>query len=75
MNQNTEGFICKTGTLSLDGNNVSSSFAISNRGFTVVVAFFSEDNSVIFPENNQDLLAKHFFAKKALPLLKKYGVY
>lgn len=75
MNQNTEGFICKTGTLSLDGKNVSSSFAISNRNFTVVVAFFSEDNSVVFPENNQDVLAKHFFAKKALPLLKKYGVY
>jgi len=74
LNENgidTKHFIAKTGTFQKGKNrstNLSSSFVISNKDFTILVTLNGEQQA-----NNEHKSAKYFF-NKIIPLLLQYNV-
>lgn len=68
---NPLNFIAKTGTFQKGGNkyiNLSSSFVIANKNYTILVVLNGEQQS-----NGEQKSAKYFF-NKIIPLLLKYNV-
>lgn len=63
-------FVCKTGTFEKEDINISSTFVISNKNYTVLTVINGKQ-----PSNNDGVAAKYFFNQSVLPLLVKYKVF
>lgn len=61
-----KNYVCKTGTLEENNRNLSTTFGISNKNYTITVLIDG-----VQPSNNQNFAAKHLFIK-IIPEIDEY---